>query len=166
MLSNVPAHPQSAWCSRSCGAWRDGRQGVEVRQRPIRLARQPVVSLADVSETPTSTTMSAGLGIDWPAVLAAARFDGDETTLIIAHRLQGVTRGELPERLGWPARIVERVRRRISRKFRMLQSIRVISPRVLTRAAKLGNKPASDPSSSLRLVMYGDGFTWEFRDRP
>ncbi len=87
----------------------------------MRLGGQAVLSLAELPQTAISTTTSSGLEIDWRGLLAAAGFDQAEAMLVVAHRLEVVPRTELAAYLRWPARTVETIRRRVSRKLARLR---------------------------------------------
>jgi hypothetical protein len=153
------------------GPGRGGGGRVKMRAPNIRLGGRAVLSVSAFLEAghepeASSTTSRSTIGIDWSGLLRLAGFNSEEAALVVAHRLQGVTRGELPERLGWSPREAERVRKAVQRKLRRLQSQPTGLTR-LSRRALIGKRRASDPSGATVVVRYpGGGVAWELRGGP
>lgn len=129
----------------------------KVKVRRLRLGGQVVMTVGNLDEiagvsTTTSTNTTSGLSIGWPAILALAGFDCDESAVLLAG-VHGVTRIELAGHLGWDNRKAEAVRKRARRRLRNLE-VKLDLPTVLK----------ADPSKTAILLRFPHGgLIWEHR---
>ncbi|MBM3744854.1 MAG: hypothetical protein FJW34_03535 [Acidobacteria bacterium] len=133
----------------------------------MKLAGARVLSLDAFAVEPMAGSIASTTVTNWPELLRQVGFDSQEVALVIINRIEGVPRAELPARLGWPARVVEAVRRRVSRKLQRLQPVDAERPVTLSRAALIGKTRACDPSGAAVVVRFPTGgIAWQFRDGP